>query len=164
MILQSSELSPIERNILQLMVVNADDQHVCRMTRTEIAKCLGVATPTVRRAYDALRSRKYMMEAKGQANHSIPYPYVEATRRKPDKADRRQILIYVAQAQVIKEDLQRRERELTDLADQARRDGDQAERHRLLDQIDLRVDTLEAVDEFLQKYASDQRSTSRSPS
>ena len=151
-ILEERSLSPIERNILQVLVLNCDEEHWCIMSMRRLADDTTLSYKTIQLTLKTLIQNGYITTRKdgGNVAHK-PFPH-NLKRRSDDEADRHRLIVSVYDATYLHADMGEKIANITSLIEAAGKRMDRAAEVRLLAQLDGRRPIYGRLEKFLTDY------------
>ena len=145
-ILDDRSLTPVDRNMLQVLVMGADETHRARYSVRALASVVGVNEKTARRSLESLEARRYIATVDDDSGRAYrPFPYV---RVEPEEANRHRIHFNLVEGKRIYSCILKDESELVVLADDARRKKDTQRHRELLQLIDVDIDIRGRLENF----------------
>lgn len=151
-ILDDRSLTPVDRNMLQVLILGADEAHHARYSVRALASVLGVHEKTARRSLESLEKRNYVAVIDNESGRSYrPFPFV---RVKPEEANRHRIHFSLDEARVLYSDTLRREQELSVLVWDADKAKDVLRKRELTREVDIRIDIRGRFEDFFDQYGN----------
>ena len=151
-ILKERSLSPNERNILQLLILNCDVEMWCTMSVQRIADDTTLSYTTAHTILKTLIQNGYITTRKdGRDVAYKPFPH-NSKRRSDDEAERHRLVISVFDATYLRADMGEKISNITSLIEAAGKRMDRAAEVKLLAQLDGRRPIYGRLEKFLNEY------------
>ena len=151
-ILEERSLSPIERNILQVLVLNCDEEHWCIMSMRRLADDTTLSYKTIQLTLKTLIQSGYITTRKDGGNVAYkPSPY-NVRRGIDDEAARHRLIVSVEDVTYLKSDMGEKIANITSLIEMAIKRGDRSGEVKLLAQLDTRRSIYGRLEMFLKTH------------
>ncbi len=152
-ILDEPMLSPMDRNVLQVLVYRCDYTHTAHISLTELEQVTGNNRKTIKRTIEYLETRGYLAKIRDSAYR--PFPYVKRPSQGKKEHVAHRLVIRVHDAVILRDDCQSKIAELTALIEVAQGRKDKDSERKWTAELDYRFDLIAQLDKFIEDFKDD---------